>query len=76
MLCNLYLSKVLKVKHTIESTLYEAGLHTTIFFHEANIRGTVVEIKPVGKGNRITIDILNSDWEILSNLVNKFNGVK
>lgn len=76
MLCKLHLSKLLKINHTIESNLHPLGLHTTISFPDINIKGTLLDVTAVGKGNTVTIDIDNSkDWYILNSHINNWNGV-
>lgn len=73
MICNVYLSKVLKLDHKITSTLTITGLVTTITFDHINIKAAIISINP-GRNN-IQLSINDSEWELLSNHINDWNKV-
>lgn len=66
MIVNVYLSKVLKTPHVVESTLLLNGLVTTITFVDLSLKATLVSLD-LGK-NQLQLG-LNSkeDWDVLSN---------
>lgn len=70
MLCSLYLSKVLKVNHTLTSELTPLGMQTVILFTDIDIKGTVLEVVGVGKGNKLSLDIDKADWIVLERHIN------
>ena len=66
MIVNVYLSKVLKTPHVVESTLLHSGLVTTITFEDLELKATLISLD-LGK-NQLQLG-LNSkeDWDVLSN---------